>query len=180
MSNLDKLKESIEPLEILLDHFLKEIEPNMGHFLQGLKGYFEEDGKVLNALGGSDMNDRDAKRYLESILRMEGMVSVIKKLSTRPFGVRVAKWADDRSITQNGTIEGQLMKLDEEVQELKDALTANNEEEIIDACGDISVVVAVLSHMRGWQIEQCQEHAWNCIKDRTGSLNSEGVFVKDE
>ena len=39
------------------------------------------------------------------------------------FGARVAKWFDDRKITQNGSIKGQLKKLTEERTELDTALS---------------------------------------------------------
>lgn len=112
------------------------------------------------------------------------------------FGRRVATWFDDRKITENGSVDGQLTKLREEVQELQDSFTwesittitgrntvkviaSVNQDEAKDAIGDCAVVLAGIAHMLGMTFEECCEHAWNEIKDRTGHLNEEGVFVKD-
>lgn len=98
------------------------------------------------------------------------------------FGCRVAKWFDDRKITQHSSPTAQLKKLDEEFTELKDSIKSNEEivdEEFKDAIGDMAVVLAGMAHMRGMTFEQCCEHAWGQIKNRTGHLNEEGIFVKD-
>ena len=106
------------------------------------------------------------------------------------FGSRVAKWFDDRKITQNGSIKGQLKKLTEERTELDTALSMLFRVEqdaeskpcrvdVKDAIGDMAVVLAGLAHMNDMTFEECCEYAWNEIKDRTGHLNEDGVFVKD-
>ena len=95
------------------------------------------------------------------------------------FGLRVSKWFDDRKITENGTLSGQFEKLQEEVSELDTALDENDRSFIEDAIGDCAVVLAGIAHMKGMSFEQCCEIAWNEIKDRTGHVNEEGIFVKD-
>lgn len=95
------------------------------------------------------------------------------------FGQRVAKWFDDRKITENATLDAQMGKLREEFTELDQGIEDNNLIEIKDAIGDCAVVLAGLAHMTGMTFEECCEHAWHEIKDRTGHLNEDGVFVKD-
>ena len=95
------------------------------------------------------------------------------------FGARVAKWFDDRKITENATLDAQIGKLQEEFEELDRAIEDNNLIEMKDGIGDCAVVLAGLAHMSGMTFEECCEHAWNEIKDRTGHLNEDGVFVKD-
>lgn len=100
----------------------------------------------------------------------------------QPFGARVAKWFDDRKLTTNGTLTGQMKKLGEEYDELEESIASDhevNEDEFKDAIGDMAVVLAGLAHMRGFTFEECLELAWNEIKDRTGHMNDEGIFVKD-
>ena len=75
----DRLKTAIEPMEVYLDQFLKGVEPNMGNFLQSLKGYFESDGEIISKFS-SATEIGEAKEYLESILRMQGMITFINKL----------------------------------------------------------------------------------------------------
>ena len=104
------------------------------------------------------------------------------------FGERVAKWFDDRKITENATLNAQLGKLSEEFTELKEGLDHLEDErfpktisleEVKDGIGDMAVVLAGMAHMCGMTFEECCEHAWNEIKDRTGHLNADGVFIKD-
>ena len=106
----------------------------------------------------------------------------------KTFGRRIAKWFDDRQITQNSDLAAQFSKLEEEMAELKSSFRDVNwqgDEEIDtvefkDGVGDCAVVLAGMAHMAGMTFEQCCERAWNEIKDRTGHLNEDGIFVKDE
>lgn len=95
------------------------------------------------------------------------------------FGARVARWFDDRKITENATLDAQIGKLQEEFEELDRAIEDNNLIEMKDGIGDCAVVLAGMAHMMGMTFEECCEHAWNEIKDRTGHLNEHGIFVKD-
>jgi NTP pyrophosphatase (non-canonical NTP hydrolase) len=92
---------------------------------------------------------------------------------------RVIKWADDRKILSGSTPAKQLEKLKEELAELCDAIDANDIEEIVDAIGDMSVVLCVIAEMYGTCFVLCQEVAWEQIKDRRGEMRN-GVFVKEE
>lgn len=91
---------------------------------------------------------------------------------------RVAKWAEDRNLVQGSNPVLQMNKLIEEVQELSDALIANDTDEICDAIGDIQVVLAVMCAQLGQDIDQCREIAWEQIKDRKGKMVG-GMFVKE-
>ena len=75
---------------------------------------------------------------------------------------------------------GQLIKLQEEVQELIDALEKQDRAEEIDAVGDITVVLIGYCLQRGYDFYDCLESAYNVIRHRTGKVNEDGVFVKDE
>ena len=99
-------------------------------------------------------------------------------MSEVSFGERVAKWAEDRNLIEGSTPQHQIDKLDEEVGELVNALALDDRPEIIDAIGDIQVVLAVMCAQMGLDIDACREAAWNEIKDRKGRM-VDGVFVKE-
>ena len=99
-------------------------------------------------------------------------------MSELSFGGRVAQWAEDRNLIEGSTPQHQIDKLDEEVGELVDALGFDNRPEIIDAIGDIQVVLAVMCAQMGLSIDECREAAWDEIKDRKGKM-VDGVFVKE-
>ena len=86
----------------------------------------------------------------------------------------VEKWFVDRNLdTLDGN--GQLKKLQEEVQELLDA---DNRADEIDAVGDITVVLIGYCMQRGLVFEDCLQAAYEEIKDRKGKVIN-GVFVKE-
>ena len=98
--------------------------------------------------------------------------------SPRPWADRVTQWAIDRNIIGGTTPKDQFEKLKEEIDELYGAICENNLPETIDAIGDCAVVLTIVAAQYGLAFEQCQEAAWEEIKDRTGKLVN-GVFVKE-
>ena len=106
------------------------------------------------------------------------MRNIIKKINS---------WAEQRNLkTGNGF--KQLEKLDEEVGELRDAielcLGLSDDKlqvlntEIVDAIGDIQVVLIVMCQQLGIDYDCCLKIAYNEIKGRTGKT-VDGIFVKD-
>ena len=96
---------------------------------------------------------------------------------------KVKQWHYDRNLIEGSTDLDQFGKLQEEVLELHEALICNSyldnyTPEITDAIGDIMVVLINIAERNGLTLEQCLEHAYNDIKDRTGKM-VDGVFVKD-
>lgn len=89
----------------------------------------------------------------------------------------VEQWFIDRGLDKRDG-SGQLEKLQEEVDELKQAYIEVNRQEEIDAVGDILVVLIGYCLQRGLDIEECLSVAYNVIKNRTGKVVN-GVFVKD-
>ena len=90
----------------------------------------------------------------------------------------VVGWAEDRGILDQGTIEGQLCKLQEEVNELKEAYDKDDRTEYADAIGDCAVVLIILAEMYGLDYRDCLSSAYGVIAQRKGRM-IEGVFVKD-
>ncbi len=91
---------------------------------------------------------------------------------------RVTQWARDRNIIEGTTPQQQFLKLAEEVGELSAALQKMDLLLIQDSLGDINVMVNNIAVQCGLTLEQCQESAWNQIKDRKGKIVN-GVFVKE-
>lgn len=109
----------------------------------------------------------------------------------------VIDWAEERNIVPDTSIEGcmgrmyssdedikkfqqaQFVKLQEEVNELKEAIDTDNNEEFIDAIGDIMVCLTMQANIIDEGLTQCFAHAYAQIKDRKGKM-VDGVFVKEE
>ena len=67
----------------------------------------------------------------------------------------------------------------EEAGELAQAILKNDEPEVIDAIGDMVVVLTNLAELRGYSIEKCIDRAYDVIKSRQGKMVN-GTFVKQE
>lgn len=114
-----------------------------------------------------------------------------------PIVCNVIQWGVDRNIIQDSSLDRQLVKLQEEFDELEEAILARDKDAIRDAIGDMSVVLIMMSEIFGRDydpenyiegvtsiddntpyFEECLEAAYNEIKDRKGKLIN-GVFVKE-
>ena len=107
---------------------------------------------------------------------------------------KVLEWADDKGILEKATPLAQANKTLEEVEELLEAVNAQEKEhyfftntkgkevvtadEIKDALGDILVTIIIGAELQGLKLEDCLESAYNVISKRTGKM-VDGVFVKD-
>jgi len=91
----------------------------------------------------------------------------------------IRDWAASRGLYEKGNSHTQYVKLQEEAGELAKALLKNDKPEIIDAIGDIVVVLTNLAHLQGTEIEDCIDSAYVEIAARTGKMIN-GTFVKDE
>ena len=87
--------------------------------------------------------------------------------------------AKSRGLFDKGDAKTQYIKLQEEAGELAKALLKNDKPEVIDAIGDMVVVLTNLAHLQGVTIEDCIDSAYNVISKRTGKMIN-GTFVKDE
>ena len=103
------------------------------------------------------------------------------KCSKKPLKMfqNIRDWAEQRGLYDKGNPHTQYVKLQEEAGELAKALLDDNQEEVVDAIGDMVVVLTNLAHLRGVHIETCIAEAYNVISKRTGKMIN-GTFVKDE
>lgn len=110
----------------------------------------------------------------------------------------VVKWASDRKIVQNSNVLAQAKKSLEKVGELVEAAAAlvllrklvphqsgaslawlKAHEEYKDAIGDTMVTLLVGCAVAGIDPLDCLQLAYDEIKERSGTLRADGVFVKD-
>jgi NTP pyrophosphatase (non-canonical NTP hydrolase) len=114
--------------------------------------------KPLNTIGGLTMPD-----YNKTLMMFN----------------KIRTWAHDRGLYEKGNTMTQYVKLQEEAGELAKALLKDDQLEVIDAIGDMVVVLTNLAHQRGVYIETCIQSAYEVINKRTGKMIN-GTFVKDE
>jgi NTP pyrophosphatase (non-canonical NTP hydrolase) len=110
-----------------------------------------------------------------------GALSMGSKASKKPLKMfeNIREWARVRGLYDEGNPHTQYVKLQEEAGELAKALLKDDQVEVVDAIGDMVVVLTNLAHLRGVNIETCITSAYNVINKRTGKMVN-GTFVKDE
>lgn len=91
---------------------------------------------------------------------------------------KIRQWAIDRGLN-TAEPSKQMIKLMEEVGELASGLARNQNNQVIDAIGDIYVVLTILAEQLGLDIEFCIDEAYDVIKDRKGKMVN-GIFIKEE
>jgi NTP pyrophosphatase (non-canonical NTP hydrolase) len=89
----------------------------------------------------------------------------------------IRQWAFDKGIYDKGDSKTQYVKLMEEAGELAQALLKEDKPEIIDAIGDMVVVLTNLAALEHLKIEDCVNTAYGVIKNRKGKMTN-GTFVK--
>jgi len=94
--------------------------------------------------------------------------------------MKVIQWSEARGIIPNSNPIAQWKKGMEEMEELRDALVANNLSETKDAIGDVTVCLINICALADIDFVQCLKGAYEEIKDRKGYMNKEGIFVKEQ
>ena len=91
----------------------------------------------------------------------------------------IRDWAGERGLYTKGDTKTQFCKLMEEAGELGRAILKQDKPEVVDAIGDMVVVLTNMAHLSGTTIEECIDTAYKVISKRTGKMIN-GTFVKDE
>ena len=100
-------------------------------------------------------------------------------MSYANVGIKIIQWAEARKIIPNSTPEVQLLKAMSEMGELADATIKKDKEAIVDAVGDVMVCLVNYCALQDLNLVDCMEVAYDQIKNRKGTLLSNGLFVKD-
>jgi len=115
------------------------------------------------------------KSYHNQFLRVKEAVAEEKTGNVYDL---IRTWANDKGIYAKGDSKTQYLKLMEEAGELADAILKEDKPEIIDAIGDMVVVLTNLAALEDLLIEDCVLSAYNVIKSRKGKMTN-GTFVKE-
>jgi len=91
---------------------------------------------------------------------------------------QVLQWANDKGILKPENALKQFAKFISEAGELGDAIIKDEQDNIIDALGDVQVTIIILAKQLGLDYNHCLETAYNVIKNRTG-VTKNGTFIKD-
>ena len=100
-------------------------------------------------------------------------------MSYADIEMKVIQWSEARKIIPNSTPLAQWKKGMEEMQELKDAIDANDMAALSDAVGDVVVCLINVCALADLDLVSCLAGAYAEIKDRKGTMNAEGIFVKE-
>jgi len=65
------------------------------------------------------------------------------------------------------------------VQELVDAIAANDKAGIIDAIGDVMVTLTMIAALEDVPLVECYQAAYDEIKTRKGRLDVNGLWIKE-
>jgi NTP pyrophosphatase (non-canonical NTP hydrolase) len=93
--------------------------------------------------------------------------------------LKVIRWSEARKIIPNSTALAQAKKAVEEVGELYDALAEDDLAKVIDGVGDTLVCLINVCALKDLSVVECLKVAYEEIKDRKGTMNAEGIFVKE-
>jgi NTP pyrophosphatase (non-canonical NTP hydrolase) len=160
------------------------LEKNMGLEWKTSHGNFKLDAQtiqwILDNAKMSMYNDKRSYIYNKAFAEYFKATRDIK-CEKKPLKLfeQIRDWARERGLYDKGDVNTQYVKLQEEAGELAKALLKDDQPEVIDAIGDMVVVLTNLAHQRGIHIETCIAEAYKVISKRKGKMIN-GTFVKDE
>jgi len=159
------------------------LQDNIGKQWDTELGTFELNDKTIEWIckNASTSMFNSNRSYIYNKAFYEKFKNINKKCNKKPLKMfqQIRDWAEERGLYKSGDTKTQYLKLIEEAGELSEGLLKNNQDEVIDAIGDMVVVLTNLAHQRGVNIETCISSAYNEIQNRTGKMIN-GTFVKDE
>ena len=106
---------------------------------------------ILKNLKKSQFNN-EMFIYNQSLINAYDFLIENKELENLNIFDLIRQWAEDKGIYKSGDARTQYVKLMEEAGELAQAILKNDEPEVIDAIGDMVVVLTNLAKLRGHNI----------------------------
>ena len=131
---------------------------------------------IMSNVKASMYNDQRSYIYNKAFSESSSWVNETAEVINQFQLIR--EWAENRGLYSKGDAKTQYIKLQEEAGELAQAILKDDQPEVIDAIGDMVVVLTNLAHLRGVSIEHCIESAYDVINKRKGSMVN-GTFVKE-
>ena len=101
-------------------------------------------------------------------------------MSYAEIEIKVIQWGEKRGIVQHSNPFAQALKTQEELDELHEAIGKNDRAAMADAYGDLLVTLVMGCACADLDLVTCFEGAYNEIKNRKGSLNANGLWVKEQ
>jgi NTP pyrophosphatase (non-canonical NTP hydrolase) len=180
--------EQTTPFPCPLSKLKGRLMDNIGLKFSTSHGDFEINKKsikfIVKSANTSMFNDQRCYVYNKALSEFFKKDSL--KKPTKPFHADneenvydlIRLWAKNKGIYDKGDSKTQYLKLMEEAGELAEALLKNDRPEIIDAIGDMVVVLTNLAALEDLRIEDCVTSAYDVIKSRKGKMIN-GTFVKE-
>lgn len=94
--------------------------------------------------------------------------------------MKVVQWSEARKIIPNSTPAAQFKKLQEEINELYEAMSNDDMDMVIDGIGDSMICLINICALYDINLTDCLEAAYHQIKDRSGTMGADGIFYKDK
>ena len=92
---------------------------------------------------------------------------------------QVEQWSIDKGLDKGNSFT-QYAKSSEEMGEVAAALCRNDIDELRDGIGDVIVTLVILAQQNNMTLYECLEQAYGEIKDRTGVMSKDGLFIKEQ
>ena len=186
LMKLNKMKINVTEQTSTFPCSLKDLSKELENFKDSLKwttshGEFAITNKTIKWIIANAKTSmyNDNRSYIYNKAFYEAFLNKLHTpLKANKFD-KIRSWAQERGLYKEGNAETQFVKLMEETGELAKALLKGSQPEVVDAIGDIVVVLTNLAHMRHVTIEMCIDEAYREIENRTGKMIN-GTFVKDE
>lgn len=163
----------------LNDYFKLLVDP----IVESVKEKYSERSSVGIEKYGITLHENDKDDFLkhlqEELMDATLYLEKLKNLKQTNLQDKILNWAHERELLRPVNKWKQYSKLQEESNELYIAMIDGKQEEIKDALGDCVVVLTILAHQCGFDLEDCTKAAYDVIKNRKGKTIS-GTFIKEK
>lgn len=175
----DRLWTSVFDIKNYKDYFKLLVDP----IVEQVKEKYSERSSVGIEKYGITLHENDKDDFLKHLQEelMDATLYLEKLKGIKPNNLqgKILNWANERELLRPVNKWKQYSKLQEESNELYIAMIDGNKEEIKDALGDCVVVLTILAHQCGFDLEDCTKTAYEVIKNRKGKTIN-GSFIKEK
>ncbi len=105
--------------------------------------------------------------------------ATVVKGKAYPRNDEIIQFFEDKGLYERTDFLSQFKKLEEEVDELKDALLLGDDEQILNEAGDVYITLLNVLKTCNLTMEQAVNYSTNKILKRSGKVVN-GVFIKDQ
>jgi len=175
----DRLYTSVFDIKNYKDYFKLLADP----IVESVKEKYSQRSSVGIEKYGITLHENDKDDFLkhlqEELMDATLYLEKLKSIKHTNIQGKILNWANERELLRPVNKWKQYSKLQEESNELYIAMIDGNKEEIKDSLGDCVVVLTILAHQCGFDLEDCTKSAYEVIKNRKGKTIN-GTFVKEK